>query len=537
MEDHNNTERVDISSIEWFLSEKGAPGNDFRPDYGDLSLLNSDGLILKAVGKHQLLHIASEYLDLLETSSAIYELNGDYALGIFSSGWCRLMDSASRKLCGTDDNQKALESGKWHCHESCWKDASLKAMLEGIPVDIVCNGGIHLYAVPVKADGKIVGAINFGYGNPPSDEKSLQELSIKYGISIDALKTESAAYRPRPEFIIEYAKNRIRKAAAYLGLLIEHWIAEEALRESETRFRELFQNIRSCVAIYQAVDNGADFEFLDFNKAGERVEQITKEKVIGRRVTQVFPGVIEFGLLDVLQRVWRSGIPESHPVSLYHDGSITGWRENFVFKLPKDEIVSIYDDITEQKQAEEKLKNSQIMLSRTERIAHIGSWEWDMETDQVFWSEELFRIFQLDPNMKAPSFSEHHKLYDPEDFQKLKTAVEMALLKGIPYEIELKAIRNDGSARICFARGFRKEESERGPIRLFGTLEDITDRKKNEEELFRLKNQLELEVKEKTAELQSRVQELERYHDATVKREFRIKELRDEIAGLKSSRS
>ena len=167
-----------LRQIEWMLEDKQLMDEEsYLPEYGDLSELNQNGLILNSVGREQLRNIASEYMDLLETSSAIYERNGDYALGLFSSGWCQMMDKASHALCNTTNNRKALDSEKWLCHESCWKDAALKAIETEKPADIECNGGIHLYAVPVKSGGNIVGVINFGYGDPPKDEKKLNELS------------------------------------------------------------------------------------------------------------------------------------------------------------------------------------------------------------------------------------------------------------------------------------------------------------------------------------------------------------------------
>lgn len=129
----------------------------------------------------------------------------------------------------------------------------------------------------------------------------------------------------------------------------------EKISAGEYRYRELFNNINNGVAVYKPNDDGSNFFFLDFNKAAERIEKTSKKEVIGKSVLDVFPGVREFGLFDVLIRVWQTGKPEHHPVTIYHDHRISGWRENYVYKLPTGEIVAVYDDITELKQAEEKL--------------------------------------------------------------------------------------------------------------------------------------------------------------------------------------
>jgi PAS domain S-box-containing protein len=133
----------------------------------------------------------------------------------------------------------------------------------------------------------------------------------------------------------------------------------EMLRVSETRYRELFDNISSGVAIYEAKDGGKDFVIKDFNKAGERIDGYCKEDIIGKSIHQVRPTIKESGLLNVFERVWRTGIPEHHPVSIYQDERIAACYMNFVYKLPTGEIVTVYDDVTELKLAEESLRESE----------------------------------------------------------------------------------------------------------------------------------------------------------------------------------
>jgi two-component sensor histidine kinase len=128
--------------------------------------------------------------------------------------------------------------------------------------------------------------------------------------------------------------------------------AQQTLKESETRYKELFDNISSGVAIYEARDNGKDFVFKDFNKAGERLDGNRKEDIIGKSILAVRPGIKKFGLFDVLKRVWETGMAEHFPISAYQDNKLSGWYENFVYKLPTGEIVSVFDNVTERKRAE-----------------------------------------------------------------------------------------------------------------------------------------------------------------------------------------
>ena len=189
-DNHSNRDKSD--QLEWLLEKrlpsKGQEDDSYEPYYGDVTELNTNRLIMDSVGKDTLRQIAEDAIDLLETSVAIYESNGDYAFGMFSSGWCQLMDTASRKLCQTDDNRIALDCGYWLCHENCWNDSAKAAIESGQSTDIQCVGGINLYAEPIYAGETVVGVINIGYGTPPTGLNRLKGLAETFDIDIEQLK-------------------------------------------------------------------------------------------------------------------------------------------------------------------------------------------------------------------------------------------------------------------------------------------------------------------------------------------------------------
>ncbi|MFA5858885.1 MAG: PAS domain S-box protein, partial [Elusimicrobiota bacterium] len=158
---------------------------------------------------------------------------------------------------------------------------------------------------------------------------------------------------------------------------------EQKICGFKTRYLELFNNINSGVAVYRCVDDGKDFIFVDFNKAGEKIDGEKKEDLIGKSIFEVRPGIEEFGLLEVFRRVWKTGISEYYPVKKYTDHQLTNYYENFVYRLSSGEIVAVFNNVTEHKQNGEKLQYSANLLENISD-ALIAT---DMQYNIQFWNK------------------------------------------------------------------------------------------------------------------------------------------------------
>jgi C4-dicarboxylate-specific signal transduction histidine kinase/CheY-like chemotaxis protein len=157
-------------------------------------------------------------------------------------------------------------------------------------------------------------------------------------------------------------------------LLINYKISRSAemVRESEMRFHGLFNETINGVAIFHAKDNVDNFIIKDINPAGERISRVKKQDAAGKFVTDVFPGVKELGLFNVMKEVWKTGEHKYHPVSLYRDSRISLWIESNVYKLASGEIVVIYQDITERKRAEEEKAFLEIQNRQLQKAESLG---------------------------------------------------------------------------------------------------------------------------------------------------------------------
>lgn len=166
-----------------------------------------------------------------------------------------------------------------------------------------------------------------------------------------------------------------------------------------------------------------------------------------------------------------------------------------------DKCVRIFgsvQDITERKEFEDRLKRTTNMLLRAEHIASLGSWEWEVESDLITWSDELFNLFGILPEEGPPTFKEQQSLYTAESYHRLSEAIERCIQRKIPYYIELEAIRRDGKHIFGIATGLPIKDFSGQVIRIYGSFQDITARALAQQEAFQAREEAEKANRAKT---------------------------------------
>ncbi len=258
-------------------------------------------------------------------------------------------------------------------------------------------------------------------------------------------------------------------------------LAEEAIVESEKRFAELFENMSSCVAVYEVVGDGEDFVFRDFNRSAEKAERMNRNDLVGKSVLDVFPGIRDMGLFDVFRRVWRTGNPEQHPATLYKDGRIKGWKDNYAYKLPSGEIVAVYDDVTEQRRAEMAAKESEERFRSLFDHSLECIYSHDLKGTFLDANQNTLDLLGYDreeiPSMDFSSLLPPEQL--PQALQQLEEIVEGGLQKEI---MEYKIRRKDGRY-LDFEIRSSLVYHDGTPYAIMGVARDITERKLSVERL------------------------------------------------------
>jgi PAS domain S-box-containing protein len=286
--------------------------------------------------------------------------------------------------------------------------------------------------------------------------------------------------------------------------------AEEAIKLSNIYNRSLIE-----ASLDPLVTIGYDGKITDVNIATEQVTGYSRNHLIGTDFSDYFTEPEK--ALTSYQKVFTDGKVWDYPLEIRHkDGHTTPVLYNAsVYITENGEVIGVFAaarDITTSKKAEEalkkahdnleelvkertiqleiahsSLKESEGRLAEAQRLAHIGNWDRNLVTDDLYWSDEMYHIFGLNPQESSATYNLLLSHIHPEDRDYVDNAVKGAV-KGKPFVIDLRIISGDDEERIVHAQGIATFDDKNTPVRIRGTVQDITERKKSEEKIQNLAN-------------------------------------------------
>jgi PAS domain S-box-containing protein len=390
----------------------------------------------------------------------------------------------------------------------------LEALLQALPVGVVitdAQGGVLLAngmdeqiwgPRPITHD--VDGYVQYtawwaDSGKSVEPHEWASALAVLKGESVFEQVLEIQRFDGEHGFILNSAvpirdeEGRIIGSAVAIQDITELRRAEQALRESEEKYRLLFQNMAEGFALYELLydEQGepADWRVLEVNDAYMRHTGMARDQIVGRRMSELFPTAIP----EYLQRFATVVATQTSSVIETYAKAVGRHQRVFTFPAGDHRFASTIEDISGRKRSEQALREKEAELVDAQRIAHIGSWLWDAKTDAATGSAEMFRVFGLDPQSATmPAFRQQRGQYYPEEeWKRINAAVQRALETGAGYQLDVQAIR-DGAPIWVTIRGEAVRDAHGQIAGMRGTVEDITERKQAENELYQREAELAL---------------------------------------------
>lgn len=265
--------------------------------------------------------------------------------------------------------------------------------------------------------------------------------------------------------------------------------AEGAWRESEERFRSFMDH---SPAIAWMKDESGHMVYV--NRVFARRFRITAEQCLGRTDFDVFPHEIARKFQEHDRMVLAEGVPKEFvEVAPDPDGTPRDWwsvKFPFRDRAGHRYVGGVAIDVTDRKRAEAALRASEERLQLALGAAQLGIWDWDVKANAVQWSENVHAIFGLSREAFSGTYEAYLSLIHPQDRDRLLLAIRQSLEARADYQIEHRILWPDGSVRWVACRGDVLRDADGTPVRMLGTVMDVTARKEVELKLSDSKGRL-----------------------------------------------
>jgi PAS domain S-box-containing protein len=267
-------------------------------------------------------------------------------------------------------------------------------------------------------------------------------------------------------------------------------LAEQALNESEELYRITIGSIQDPLFITS--DTGA-FTFICSNVLrilGYNQQELEQMGNISGLVGEHLFEINELNTHEIITNLEQTIVDKS---GVERSFRITVCRVN----IQGGTILWVFHDVTESIRAEEARKEierakTELLekMNEAQQIASIGSWEWNLQTNKVWWSDETYRIFGVNAENFIPGFESNSRFIHPDDLEKYKTSFDQCLQTGEPLDFDVRLIDNNGVLKYCQSKGTVCQDGFGNPIRFVGTVLDITERKLALETLHAIEEKL-----------------------------------------------
>lgn len=258
--------------------------------------------------------------------------------------------------------------------------------------------------------------------------------------------------------------------------------SEALVKESEARYRAIFENTGTAMAI---ILPGGGLHMV--NRGFESITGFSRQELEGKKLWTDFvsPGDRE-AMLEQRALEWCDfgGLQQSFELQMVDRfGANRSVAGNWAGIAGTDQAVLSLVDISTQKRVEEALRESQATLAVAQRIARLGNWEWDLTSDTLTWSEEMYRIFDAAPGEFTPSHEWFLQSVHPEDRDKVVRAVNDAIYNKKAFELDFRIVLPGGALRTLSGRAEVTYDAHGSPLRMVGTNQDVSWRTEAEDAL------------------------------------------------------